>query len=500
MTNVTTIPPTATGAERRLQATGMTLETAVGIVGCLIILVADSQSLSLVPLVPLLEKQYSLSATQASWALSSLVLVGAAWAPTLTRLGDKLGMRRLVLAGLAMSVLGNLLSAVSVNFPMFVASRAILGLSAAVPLIYAILRVRSASERRTNIGVGILSTATGFGTATSFLLSGIIIQANGSIRTVFWAMTALSVVALALSWWILPDGPRNSAQTIDWLGAFGVSAGLVCIVLAVTQGNAWHWSSPTIIGLFVGGAAIFALWALWEYRIPNPLINVRRVFKRTPVAAFVMVGLFGAIGIYTNLTEATYLEMPSVVGYGFSQTVLQVAYVMCAIAVAAVVGGLLSGPVITRLGPRKVLLMSGALTAIDFFLLAFAHGQIWQFVLSNIVWGAAFGFGYAAAYATFLQVAAPGEAAMYSSASTVFGAAVSGIGPGIYAVILTGASVIPHTQVPVAGAFRSLYIVAGCAGAAIFLLALLVRRYRFVPANGAEARTVDPVDVDPNTA
>jgi MFS family permease len=485
-------PTAATDVDRRLRAAGMQLETAVAFIGCLIVLVADTQSLSLIPLLPQLEKEYSLSPSQASWALSALTLAGAAWAPTLTRLGDKLGMRRLVLASLVVSVLGNLLSAVAHGFPLFVASRAVLGLSAAVPLIYAILRARSTSAGRTNRGVGVITVAIGIGIAVSYLLSGVIIQAHGSVRTVFWVMTALSVVTLALAWLVLPDAHTRSAQSVDWGGAIGVSAGLVCIVLAITEGNTWQWSSGQVIGLLIGGVAIFGLWALYESRRPNPLINVRRVFNRTSTPAFIVGGLCGALGIYTNLNEVTYLEMPKIVGYGLGLSVLECAYILCAISAAVVICGFVAAPLITRFGPRPVMAVAGAVAAADFFVVAYAHDQIWQYVIVNIVWGAAFALAYAAAGAAYLQAAAPAEAAMYSSANAVFAAAIAGVGPGIFTAILTSAAVIPHTPVPDPGVFRLLWFYAAFACVAIFALALIVRRPRFVPAE-PPADAADPL-------
>jgi MFS family permease len=473
----------ATGVDRRLRATGMQLETAVAFVGCLVALIADTQSLSLIPLVPQLEKEYSLSPSQASWALSALTLAGAAWIPTLTRLGDKLGMRRLVLVSLVLSVAGNLLCAVVHGFPLFVASRAILGLSASVPLIYAILRARSTSARRTNRGIGILTTGIGVGAGISFLISGVVIEANGSVRTVFWVMTALSVAALALTWWLLPDTQTRSADPVDWVGAAGISAGLFCIVLAITEGNTWHWSSGPVIGLFIAGAAIFAGWARYESRNPHPLINVRRVFNRTSAPAFIVGGLCGGIAIYANLAQVTYLEMPKqFVGYGLSLSVLQCAYILCATAAAAVAGGFLCAPVITRLGPGPVMAVAGAVTAADFFALAYAHDQIWQYVAANIVWGAAFSFGYAAAYAAFLQASRADEVAMYSSANSVFAAAIPALGPGIFAAVLTSHT-IAHTPIPDPGVFRELWLYAAFAGIAILVLALVVRRPKFVPAD-----------------
>ena len=84
--------------DRRLQSTRMEIETAIAVLGGLILLVVDAWGLSLIPLVANLEKTYSLSPSEASWALSVAGLVAAGCVPTVARLGDRLGMRRLVLA------------------------------------------------------------------------------------------------------------------------------------------------------------------------------------------------------------------------------------------------------------------------------------------------------------------------------------------------------------------------------------------------------------------
>ncbi|MFD3585407.1 MFS transporter [Streptomyces sp. NPDC058683] len=474
------VPP----VERRLRATRMQMETAIAVVGCLIVLVADTQSLSLIPLLPQLEKQYGLTPSQAGWALSAVGLAGAAWAPTLTRLGDRLGMRRLLLAGLAVSLLGNLLSAVAHGFPLFLVSRALLGLSAAGPLVYAILRARSTSEQRTSRGVGILTVAIGLGIAVSYLLSGAIIQANGSVRTVLWVTTALSAVALLAAWAILPDAEARSTDPIDWVGAAGVSAGLFCIVLALGEGNTWGWSSGRIIALLAGGALIFAVWAWYEGRHAHPLINIRRVLNRTATPAFFVAGLCSALAVYTNLAQVVYLQMPrAAAGYGLSQTVLQVAYVLSAISVAVVIGGFVTGPLVTRFGPRAVVSGAAILAAAGFFFLAADHDQTWQYVVANILWGFAFAFAYGGASAAYLIDATPSEAAMYASANTVISAGIGSLGAGVFTAILTSAPTIPKTPIPQPAVFDRLFLYAGLVSLVMLGLALVMRRPRFVPAD-----------------
>ncbi len=168
--------------DRRLASTRLQIETAIAVLGGMILLVVDAWGLSLIPLVGNLEKTYSLSPSQASWTLSAAGLVAAGCVPTVARLGDRLGMRRLVLASMMLGVVANVICAVAPGFGLLLFGRAILGVSAAIPLVYAILRARGTSAARVTRGVSILSAAAGVGVAVSYLLSGLTIQANGSVR------------------------------------------------------------------------------------------------------------------------------------------------------------------------------------------------------------------------------------------------------------------------------------------------------------------------------
>jgi len=479
--------------DRRLQSTRMEIETAIAVLGGLILLVVDAWGLSLIPLVANLEKTYSLSPSEASWALSVAGLVAAGCVPTVARLGDRLGMRRLVLASLALGLAGNVICAIAPGFGLLLFGRAILGVSAAIPLVYAILRARGTSAARVTRGVSILSAAAGVGVAVSYLLSGLTIQANGSVRTVFWVIAALAGVSLLLAWFYLPDTHLRSSEPIDWVGAAGVSVGLVGIVLAITEGNTWGWSSSGTLASLIGGIVVLGAWAFYETRKSHPLINIRRVTNRTAAPCFVVIGLLGTLVIYGNLAQATYLELPTITGYGLGLTVLQSSLVLCTISVALLVGGLASHPVITRFGPRPVMVVGSVVVTANFVFLAFSHSGIWQFIVWDAVWGFVFGFVYTAANAAFLHDATPAEAAMYSSANTVIASAVGGIGPAIFIAVLTS-HFIPHTPIPDPVVFKYMWIYAAIGSAVMAAIALLVRRPRFVvsePALGAAAASIE---------
>ena len=485
--------------DRRLASTRLEIETAIAVLGGMILLVVDAWGLSLIPLVSNLEKTYSLSPSQASWTLSVAGLVAAGCVPTVARLGDRLGMRRLVLASMTLGVVANVICAVAPGFGLLLFGRAILGVSAAIPLVYAILRARGTSAARVTRGVAILSAAAGVGVAVSYLLSGLTIQANGSVRTVFWVIAALAAVSLLLAWFYLPDSHIRSTEPIDWVGAVGVSIGLVGIVLAITEGNTWGWTTSGTLGSLIGGIVVLGLWAIYETRKSSPLINIRRIINRTAVPCFLVIGLLGTLVIYGNLAQATYLELPTITGYGLGLTVLQSALVLCTISVALMIGGLASHPVITRLGPRPVMVVSSVVITANFLFLALSHSGIWQFVVWDFIWGFAFGFIYTAANAAFLHDATPAEAAMYSSANTVIASAVGGIGPAIFTAVLTS-RFIPHTPIPDPVVFKNMWIYATVGSAVMIAISLLVRRPQFVATEPAAEVAGVPVTAGPEPA
>jgi MFS family permease len=481
--------------DRRLQATGMHIETSIAVLGGLILLVVDAWGLSLIPLVGNLEKTYSLSPSQASWALSAAGLVAAGSVPTVARLGDRLGMRPLVLASLALGLVANVICAVANGFGLLLFGRAILGVSAALPLVYAILRVRGTSAARVTKGISILTAASGVGVAVAYLMSGLVIQANGSVRTVFWVIAALAALSLVLAWFYLPDTHVRQTEPIDWGGAAGVSIGLVGVVLAITEGNSWGWASAPTLASLIGGLVVLAIWAFYETRRHNPLINVVRVTNRIAAPSFIVIAILGTLAIFTNLAQATYTQLPTVTGYGLGLTVLQSSLALCAISLALLVGGIVAHPVITRFGPRPVMVVSSLIIAVNFVVLAYSHGGIWHFIIWDFIWGFVWAFDYSAAIAAYLHDATPAEAAMYSSANTVIASAVGGIGPAVFTAILTS-RFIPHTPIPDPVVFKYMWMYAAIAMVVMAAISLLVRRPGFVvqetPASSAETSGVVP--------
>ena len=101
--------------------------------------------------------------------------------------------------------------------------------------------------------MSVLSGTLGFGGGTGLVVVGLLMSGDAGYHRVFWLTTAFTILVIAIVVVVVPARPRTSSGTIDWLGAAGLAAGLSAILLAITQGNSWGWTSPATLGCAVGG-------------------------------------------------------------------------------------------------------------------------------------------------------------------------------------------------------------------------------------------------------
>ena len=131
------------------------------------------------------------------WLITAYLLVGSVSAGLSSRLGDLFGRKRLVLAMLACSASGSLISALSSGLPGLICGRALQGMSAALlPLAIGIVRERLRAER-VPVAIGWLTAMATFSAGAGLLLGGLLVDHAGW-RTMFWFGAVHGVVAMVL--------------------------------------------------------------------------------------------------------------------------------------------------------------------------------------------------------------------------------------------------------------------------------------------------------------
>src|SRR6266545_1765073 len=242
------------------------------------IVVALMQTL-VIPLIPQLPTLLHASASDATWAITATLLAGAVATPVMGRLGDMYGKRRMLLVSLAMLVAGSVVCGLSDALVPMVVGRTLQGMSAGViALGISIMRDELPAERLGG-ATALMSASLGVGGALGLPAAALLAQYT-NWHILFWASAALGAVATALVVRLVPESAVRSGGRFDSVGAVGLSAALVCLLLAISKGGDWGWTSGVTTGLFGASVVVLLLWGRWELRHPQPLVDLRVTARR----------------------------------------------------------------------------------------------------------------------------------------------------------------------------------------------------------------------------
>jgi MFS family permease len=176
-----------------------------------------------------------------------------------------------------------------------------------------------------------------------------------------------------------------------------MSAWLVALLLAVSQGHVWGWGSPITVGLFAIAAVVLPIWVWAEARSDSPLIDMKMM--RIPTVWTVnLVSLLFGMGMYSMFAFLPQFLQTSdeVTGYGFSASVTQSGLMLLPQTVATFVAGLASGRLAARYGSKAMLVAGATLTSLGTLGIVVAHDYVWQLLVESTVLGLAFGLAFAA--------------------------------------------------------------------------------------------------------
>src|ERR1700712_3373229 len=258
---------------------------------------------AVVPVLGTIADQLDASPVAVSWAVTANLLAAAAATPLIGRLADLHNKKHVLLGVLVIVLIGSLLAATTSSLPLLIVARVLQGVSFALyPVCVAVLRDELAEDAVVR-ALALLSATLGFGGGTGLVVTGLLMDGNAGYHRGFWLTTGFTVAVIVVAAVVVPSRKRTSQGTIDWLGAAGLAAGLSAVLLTVTQGNSWGWTSPRTIGVAIAGVGILVAWWHWERRRPHPLVSTTMLTRRAVLytnlaTVFVGMGLyFGFLGL-----------------------------------------------------------------------------------------------------------------------------------------------------------------------------------------------------------
>ncbi|GLZ45162.1 hypothetical protein Acsp06_13470 [Actinomycetospora sp. NBRC 106375] len=423
-----------------------------------------------VPLVSQLPRLLETSAATASWVITSTLLAGAVATPIAGRLGDMVGKRRVLLATLGLLVVGSVLCAVTADLVPVLVGRSLQGVAvSAVPLGISLMR-DTLPPARLGSGIALMSATLGIGGGLGLPLAAIIVQL-ADWHALFWVAGGLGLVGVVLVALVIPESTTRTGGRFDAGGAVVLSIGLIGLLLAVSKGAEWGWTSAAT--LTSAAIAVVALlgWGFYELRVRDPLVDLRLNARRAVllpnlISIPVGVAMFTGMVVFPQLLTA-----PVASGHGLGMSLLAAGVTLAPMGLVMMAMSPVTARISAAAGPRTSLWIGLVVIAVAYLAGIFLVGAAWQVSLVIAVIGAGVALSYGSLPALIMRAVPTTRTAAANGLNTLMRSIGTSAASAVAAVVLSASTVaVGDTLVPSLGAIRTtLLIAAGCA-----VLALLV--------------------------
>jgi EmrB/QacA subfamily drug resistance transporter len=322
-------------------------------------------ALVVITALPAIHRDLGGSVSTLEWTVNAYTLSFAAGIITAAALGDRLGRRRVYVAGLLIFTAASAACALAPSAGTLIAARAVQGIGAAIvtPLSLTILTAAWPPQRRGTI-IGIWGGIAGLAVAAGPMVGGAVVQGL-SWHWIFWVNVPIGLAAALLS--VIKLGEtRGPATRLDIPGVVLVTGGAGGILWGLVRGGEAGWTTTEVVVAFALGAAALAGFAAWESRAPEPMLPWRLLRIRTFTAANATGFLQSAALFSAAFLAAQYFQL----GLGFSPLGAGLRFLPW--TATPVVVAPLAGRLADRTGPRPLMVVGLILQAAGFAWIALA--------------------------------------------------------------------------------------------------------------------------------
>ncbi|NMD61541.1 MFS transporter [Rhodococcus sp. MS16] len=444
--------------------------TVLGLCG---IVVALMQTL-VVPIIPQLPSLLNASPADTSWAITATLLAAAVITPISGRLGDMFGKKRMILVSLGLVVLGSVICALSSSLIVLVIGRALQGASVgAIPLGIAILR-DVLPPKKVGGAMAVMSATLGVGGAVGLPIAALIAQ-SADWHFLFVVSAALGCLCMLLVFFVIPESSVRKPGRFDFVGALGLAAALIALLLPITKGGTWGWTDPKTLGLLASSVVIFVAWGFWELRRSAPLVNLR-IAARKQVLFTNLASIAIGFSMYGNSLSLPQLLMaPKDTGYGFGLSMVTTGLVLAPAGLVMMALSPVSARISDWKGPRITLLTGSLVIGLGYVAALFATSAVWQVALAGMVIGAGVGLTFSAMPALIMSSVPITESAAANGLNSLMRSIGTSSSAAVVSVVLAGATIMVHDRVyPTLDMFKATFVISIVAAAVAMIFAWLI--------------------------
>ncbi|MFB6988402.1 MFS transporter [Streptomyces sp. NPDC056304] len=458
------------------------------------ITVAVMQTL-LVPVIKDLPALLHTDPSNATWVMTATLLAGAVATPIMGRLGDLYGKRKMLLASLAVMVIGSLICAFTDDLVIMIVGRALQGFAmGAIPLGIGIMRDELPREKLGS-AMALMSSSIGVGGGLALPAAALVAQ-HADWHTLFFGAAGLGVLSMALTVLVVPETTLRAPGRFDLIGALGLSLGLVCLLLPVTKGSDWGWTSGSTLGLIAAAVVILVLWGLFELRSPAPLVDLRTTARREVLLTNLASIMVGVAFYAVSLVLPQLLQLPESTGYGLGRSMVVAGLCVAPLGLTMMFVAPLYARLSARRGPKVSLMLGMLIIAIGYGAGLGLMSAAWQTVVIAVVLGAGIGLAYSSLPALIMGAVDPSETGAANGLNTLMRSIGTSVSSAVIGMVLANTSVrTGGVSLPSMEGFRISFLIATGAVVVGLVLASFLpsRREAMRPALPAGSEDDAPV-------
>ncbi|MER7112417.1 MFS transporter [Streptomyces sp. NPDC000229] len=457
---------------------------------CMSLLIVSLDNTVLNVALPSMRRELGADVAGMQWTVDAYTLVLACLLMLSGSTADRIGRRKVFMAGLVLFTLGSLLCSLAPNLGSLIAFRMVqaVGGSMLNPVAMSIITNTFTEPRARARAIGVWGGVVGISMAAGPLVGGVLTDTVGW-RSIFWLNLPVGLLALFLTFRYVPESRAPRPRRVDPVGQLLVMVLLGCLTYAIIEAPVAGWTSPLIAGF--AAAAVLALTALllYEPRRAEPLIDLR-FFRSAPFSGATVIAVcsFAALGGFL-FVNTLYLQ--DVRGL----TALHAGLYMLPMAALTFVCAPLAGRLVGSRGPRLPLLIAGVtMTTSGVLFAAFEAETSTPLLFTGYV---LFGLGFGMVNAPITNTAVSGMPRAQAGVAAAVASTSRQIGQTlgvavIGAVLAAGVSPASHTDGFVAASRPAWWVIAGCGLSVLLVGAATSGRWARGTADRTARRLAEP--------
>jgi EmrB/QacA subfamily drug resistance transporter len=323
---------------------------------------------------PELAVAFDASQSTVLWFINVYTISLAALLLPLGALGDRIGRKPVLLAGLTVFGVANVAGGLAVSSELMLASRFAAGVGAAMimPVTLAVITSTFPEEERAK-GIGVWTGVAGGGGILGMFLSALLVDV-ATWRWLFALPVALVVVAVGMIVRSVPNSREHAVHRFDMIGSVASVLAVLGLIFALHEGPVHGWVEPaTLVGLVGGGLAAVA-FVVWELRQVAPLLDVRLFGERGLASG--SVSLLAVFGVQAGIFVVLFPFLQAVLGW----SALRATLAMMPMALLMMLASVLAPQAAARVGARATMaagiLLGGAGLALMASLVSVLPGML----------------------------------------------------------------------------------------------------------------------------